>query len=150
MCRLAYYLTTRQLLQIIKYELARTFQIAKTTTRILASFHRDDVRVRKRIASKYGRRRRSRVSHLLHNTTRTIVTRAVRKREAMVLENIEGIRSLYRKGNGQGRKYRGKMNGWSFAEAQRQLEYKARWMGLPSIRLSKGRTRRNSIVCPSW
>ena len=141
-------LTVGNLQQTIQYDLARTVQIARTTTRIIASFHRDDVRVRKRIASKYGRRRRSRVSHLLHNTTRTIVTRAVRKREAIVLENIEGIRSLYRKGNGQGRKYRGKMNGWSFAEAQRQLEYKARWMGLPSIRLSKGRTRSTSIVCP--
>ena len=50
----------------------------------------------------------------------------------MVLEDIRGIRALYLKGNGQGRKYRGRMNAWSFSEAQRQLEYKAKWTGLQS------------------
>ena len=73
---------------------------------------------------------------------------AVQRREAIVLENIEGLRSLYRRGNGQGRKYRGRMNGWSFSEAQRQIEYKARWVGLPIIRLSRRETRGSSIACP--
>src|SRR5437867_9831874 len=73
---------------------------------------------------------------------------AVQRRTAIVLENIEGIRSLYRKGNGQGRKYRGRMNGWSFGEAQRQIEYKARWAGLPIIHLSKRETRGSSMTCP--
>src|SRR2546422_7596715 len=40
------------------------------------------------------------------------------------------------------------MNGWSFGEAQRQLEYKARWIGLPVIRLSKCETRGTSMTCP--
>src|SRR3989440_3705636 len=79
---------------------------------------------------------------------KTIVALAVQRREAIVLENIEGIRSLYRKGNGQGRKYRGRMNGWSFGEAQRQVEYKARWVGLPLIRLSRHETRGSSVSCP--
>src|SRR5207302_2175554 len=73
---------------------------------------------------------------------------AVQRRTAIVLENIEGIRSLYRKGNCQGRKYRGRMNGWSFGEAQRQIEYKARWAGLPVIRLSRRETRGSSVTCP--
>ena len=134
--------------QTFQYDLSKTVQIARTTTRIIASFHRDDARIRREIASKYGRRRTNRISHLLHNTTKTIVTMAVERREAIVLENIEGIRSLYRKGNGQGRRFRGRMNGWSFGQAQRQLEYKARWAGLPLIRLSRYETRSTSIVCP--
>ena len=40
------------------------------------------------------------------------------------------------------------MNAWSFAEAQRQIEYKSRWNSLPIIRLSKHETRGSSIVCP--
>jgi len=131
-----------------QYDLSRAVEIGETTTRIMASFHRDDVRIRRRIASKYGERKKNRVGHLLHNATKTITALGVERREAMVLENIEGIRSLYRKGNGQGRRYRGRMNGWSFAEAQRQLEYKARWIGLPIIRLSRFETRGTSIVCP--
>jgi len=41
------------------------------------------------------------------------------------------------------------MNGWSFGEAQRQIEYKARWIGLPVIRLSRRETRGSSVTCPS-
>jgi putative transposase len=106
------------------YDLSETLRIASTTMRIVASFKRDDARIRTGIASKYGQRRTARTGHLLHNVTKTIVTSAVQRREAIVLEDIRGIRCLYRKGNGQGRKYRGRMNGWSFNEAQRQIEYK--------------------------
>ena len=117
------------------YDLSKTVRIASTTMRMVASFKRDDARIRMGIASRYGERRTARTGHLLHSATKSIVAMAVERREAIVLENIEGIRSLYRKGNGQGRKYRGRMNGWSFGEAQRQIEYKARWVGLPVIRL---------------
>jgi putative transposase len=130
------------------YDLSKTVRIANTTVRIVASFTRDDARVRTEIASRYGQRRIARIGHLLHNATKTIVAVAVQRRTAIVLENIEGIRSLYRRGNGQGRKYRGRMNGWSFGEAQRQIEYKARWVGLPVIRLSRRETRGSSVTCP--
>ena len=131
-----------------QYDLSKSVRIANTTVRIVASFTRDDARIRTAIASKFGHRRTDRVGHLLHAATKTIVALAVQRREAIVLENIEGIRSLYRKGNGQGRKYRGRMNGWSFGEAQRQIEYKARWVGLPIIRLSRRETRGSSVSCP--
>ncbi len=131
-----------------QYDLSETIRIADTTTRIVASFRRDDARIRSIITSKYGRRRTARVGHFLHNTTKTIVRVAVQRREAIVLEDILGIRCLYRKGNGQNRRYRGRMNGWSFGEAQRQIEYKARWIGLPVVRLSRGETRGSSMTCP--
>jgi putative transposase len=134
--------------QTHQYNLSETVRVTKTTVRIVACFKRDDARIKKIIASKYGERRTARVGHLLHNATKTIVKVAVERKEAIVLENIEGIRSLYRKGNGQGRKYRGRMNGWSFREVQRQIEYKARWVGLPVIRLSRRETRGSSVTCP--
>ena len=130
------------------YDLSRTVRIASTTMRMVASFRRDDARIRRIIAAKYGERRTARTGQLLHATTKTIVAVAVQRREAIVLEDIQGIRALYRKGNGQTRNYRGRMNGWSFSEAQRQLEYKARWAGLPVIHLSRRETRGSSIVCP--
>src|SRR3989475_7855547 len=130
------------------YDLSETVRMASTTVRIVVSFRRDDSRIRTVIASKHGQRRTARTGHLLHNATKTIVAAAVQRRQVIVLENIQGIRALYCKGNGQGRKYRGRMNGWSFSEAQRQLEYKARWIGLPVIRLSRRETRGSSIACP--
>ena len=130
------------------YDLSETVRIASTTMRIVASFRRDDARIRGAIASKYGLRRTTRTGHLLHTATRMIVAVAVQRSEAIVLEDIRGIRALYRKGIGQGRKYPGRMNGWSFSEAQRQIEYKARWIGLPVIRLSRRETRGSSLTCP--
>jgi len=140
-------LTVGNMQQVIQYDLSRTVRIANTSRRIVASFHRDDARIRGKIASKYGRRRRNKVSHLLHSTTKMIVTMAVQRREAIVLEEITGIRGLYYRGNGQPRMRR-LMNGWSYHETQRQLEYKAKWAGLPTIRLSRFETRGTSIVCP--
>ena len=130
-----------------RYDLSKCVRTANTTMRIVSSFTRDDDRIRTVIASKYGQRRTSRTGHLLHNATKIIVAVAVQRRTAVVLENIEGIRSLYRRGNGQGRKCRGRMNSWSFGEAQRQIEYKARWVGLPVIRLSGRETRGSSVSC---
>src|SRR5437660_10736712 len=89
------------------YDLSETVRIASTTMRIVASFKRDDVRIRRVIASKYGMRRTTRTGHLLHTATRRIVALAVEQNQAVVLENVHGIRALYRKGNGQGRNYRG-------------------------------------------
>ncbi len=131
-----------------QYDMSKTIRIADATIRIVASFRRDDARIRRIIASKYGRRRTARVGYLLHNATRTIVDVALQRREAIAMENIQDIRSLYRKGNAQNRRYRGRMNGWSFGEAQRQIEYKARWVGLPVIRLSRRETRASSVTCP--
>ena len=134
--------------RIVQYDLSYTVRIAETTVEVVRSFKRNDVRIRTNIASKYGRRRRNRIQHLLHNATKRIVEEALQQRQSIVIENLEGIRRLYRKGNRKGPGYRGRMNSWSFSEAQRQLEYKARWVGLPVIRLSRKETRGTSITCP--
>lgn len=134
--------------RVIQFDLSRAVKIGETTKEIVSSFKRTDARIRQKIASKYGMRRRNRVNHLLHCATKQIAEEAAGNREAIVLEDIKGIRKLYERGNGQGRSFRGKMNGWSFGEAQRQIEYKAAWKGVPIIHLSKGETRGTTMNCP--
>ena len=58
------------------------------------------------------------------------------RRQAIAFEDIRGIRKLYRRGNRQGRSFRGRMNSWSFSELKRQVEYKAAWEGVPVITLT--------------
>jgi putative transposase len=128
-------LTVSNQVNVTRYDLSDAVTIASRTRKIMGSFKRDDARIRRRLASKYRRRIRDRVQDSLHNTTKQIVAYALEHKEAIALENIEGIRRLYRKGNSQGPKSRHRMNNWSFGEAQRQLEYKARWVGLPVIHL---------------
>ncbi|MEM3171965.1 MAG: transposase, partial [Candidatus Nitrosotenuis sp.] len=57
----------------------------------------------------------------------------------------KGIRRLYRKGNGQGSRFRRKLNLWSFYELQRQIQYKAAWVGIPVYFVDPKRT---STLCP--
>ncbi|MHB8545453.1 MAG: zinc ribbon domain-containing protein [Nitrosotalea sp.] len=70
------------------------------------------------------------------------------KNSGIIMEDIKGIRKVYRKGNGQGTRYRSKMNSWSFYELQRQIEYKARWYGLP-VNCVKAGGQAKCAVCGS-
>lgn len=91
------------------------------------------MRIRREITGKYGRKQREKVKQILHHTSRLIVQQAKQNQFGIVMEELTGIRRLYHPGNGQGRWIRNRMNSWSYAELQRQIEYKARWEGLPVI-----------------
>lgn len=135
--------------RVTQFDLSKTIKIAENTRSIISSFIRNDARIRKNIASKYSKRRKNRINHILHNVSKTIVDVASTNSEAIVFEDIRNIRKLYRKGNGQNRLYRYRLNGWSFSEIKRQIEYKARWKGIPIIQLSKKETMGTSSLCPT-
>ena len=111
----------------IAYDLSKTQKIIASYDIVKSRFKRNDSRIRRKIFQKYGKLQKNRVHNILHYTSKKIVS----QNSGIIMENLKGIRKLYRKGNGQGTKYRGKMNSWSFYELQRQIEYKARWLGLP-------------------
>jgi putative transposase len=91
----------------------------------MKSFKRSDVRVRRKLYEKYGKRRKSRINQLLHHVSKSVVQSAKENKIAIAFEDIRHIRKLCRRGNYQSRSYRTKLNGWSFAEVKRQIEYKA-------------------------
>lgn len=134
--------------RIVHYGVSKIVQIGENTRSILSSFKRNDVRIRKQISAKYGKRRSDRTKQILHIITKAIVQSAKVNRQAIVFEEIKGIRKLYCRGNGQGRTYRAKMNSWPFGEAKRQTEYKAAWEGVPVIVLSRNETRGTTMDCP--
>ncbi len=65
----------------------------------------------------------------------------------IAFEDLKGIRKLYKKGNGQGNNYRRKLNSWSFYEFQRQVEYKAKWEGIPIKFVDPKRTSKFCPIC---
>ena len=134
--------------QVTYYNMSKIVQIGETTKDIVKSFRRNDVRIRREIASKYGRRKQERVKRILHVISKAVVQDALTNKQAIVFEDIRHIRSMYQKGNGQGRDVRRQMNNhWPFAEVKRQIEYKAQWAGVPIIHLTKGETRGTSLQC---
>lgn len=129
------------------FDLSKATEI-KAVYRIVKSHcKRNDVKVRKYVYSKYGRKQRNRVNQIIHNVTKKIVEQAKTNNFGIVMEKLKGIRKLYRKGNGQGRQYRSRMNSWSFYELQRQIEYKAKWEGIPIIYVSGWGTSKRCSIC---
>jgi putative transposase len=135
--------------QIVKYyDMTKLVDIGDNTRSIIRSLKRSDVRIRKGISSKYGKRRGDRTKQLLNLVSKNVVKDAKTNRQAIVFEEIANIRRLYRKGNGQGRSYRARMNSWPFYEIKRQIEYKAAWEGVPVVTLTKSETRGTTMDCP--
>ncbi|MDE1831909.1 MAG: transposase, partial [Thaumarchaeota archaeon] len=119
--------------------------IKENTSHVISSFKRFDVRVKRHFQQRLGNRRSRRIQQYLHKISKDIVQRAVNTKSILILEDLKGIRKLYRKGNGQGKKYRRKLNSWSFYELQRQITYKAEWEGIPVGFVDPKRT---SQLCP--
>jgi len=118
---------------ILRHNLSEATRVKSTYRELRSHVRRNDARIRQQVTTKYGRKQREKVKQILHHASKQIVQQAKERRFGIVMENLTGIRKLYRKGNGQGHFYRGRMNSWSFAELQRQIEYKARWEGLPVV-----------------
>src|SRR2546427_2728101 len=134
---------------ILRHDLSRATEIKARCRETKRHFKRNDARIGRRVYGKYGTIQRNRVSWLLHNVSTSIVMRAKERRFRIVMEDIRGMRRLYRKGNGQGNEYRARLNSWSYHEFQKQIEYKARWEGIPVSYVAARGTSVNCSICGS-
>ena len=108
------------------YDLSNAFKAKALYREVKSHFSRNDIRVAERIQRKYGVKQRNKVQPILHNVTKRIIEKAKTEHLGIVMEDLKGLRKLYRKGNGQGKHQRGRLNSWRFYEFQRQIEYKAK------------------------
>lgn len=131
----------------IMYKTNKLLSIKENTSHVLSSFKRYDARVKKFYQQRLGNRRSRRIQQFMHKISKDIVSRAIQSKSMVVFEDLKGIRKLYRKGNGQGNKYRRRLNSWSFYELQRQVEYKAAWNGIPVRYVDPKRTSKLCPIC---
>jgi len=131
------------------HDLSEATKIKAMYREVKSHFKRNDVRIGKRIFGKYGLKQRNRVNQRLHLVSKAIVEQAKTEKLGIVMENLKGIRRLYRKGNGQGKEYRSRLNSWSFYELQRQIEYKATWEGIQVIYVHPAKTSSTCAICGS-
>jgi len=135
--------------EVVTYDLSEATRIKAIYREVKRHFRRNDVRIRRRIFRKYGRKQRNKVNQILHRVSKHIVEKAKENGFGIVMENLKGIRRLYRKGNGQGRQFRSRLNSWSFYELQRQIEYKAKGEGVAVIYVSPQKTSSTCAICGS-
>jgi len=134
---------------IMKHDLSDATRVKATYRDVRSRMRRNDVRIRREITGKYGWKQQEKVKRILHQASKMIVQQAKQRDFGIVMERLTGIRKLYQRGNGQGRWYRGRMNSWSYAELQRQIEYKASWEGLPVIYVHAHGTSAKCSICGS-
>jgi len=130
-----------------RFDLSEATWTKTTYQKVRSHLKRNDVRIRREISGKYGQKQRDKVKQILHHASKSVVEEAKAKQYGITMEKLTGIRKLYRRGNWQGRWYRGRMNSWSYAELQRQIEYKARWEGLPIIYVHPHGTSSRCSIC---
>lgn len=135
--------------EIRSYDLSEATAIKSSYRAVKSHFKHNDIRLRKRVFRKYGIKQRNRINQILHRVSKDIVAKAKNKQLGIVMERLTGMRRLYQKGNGQGKGYRARMNSWSYAELQRQIEYKARWEGIRVIYVPASKTYSTCAICGS-
>jgi putative transposase len=132
---------------IMRRDLSQATEIKNMYREVRSHMRRNDLRIRRRVTGKYGRKQRMKVKQMLHHASKQIVQDASRRGFGVVMEKLTGIRKLYHKGNWQGHGYRGRMNSWSYYELQRQIEYKAHWEGIPVIYVNPNGTSMRCSIC---
>jgi putative transposase len=135
--------------RIMRKDLAKATLVKARYREIRSHMRRNDQRIRKQVTGKYGRKQCEKVRQILHHASKQIVMDAKSREFGVVMEKLTGLRRLYRKGNWQGRGYRGRMNSWSYYELQRQIEYKANWEGIPVIYVNPNGTSVKCSICGS-
>jgi putative transposase len=133
--------------KVTMVEMNKVVKVRQATREIVASFRRNDVRVRRRLARKYWGRADHRGDQLLHAAANYIVDVATKDGAALAVEDLTDIRRLYRRGNGQGPDYRFRLNSWPHWKAKKMIEYKAAWRGVTTIQLTKSDTFGSSSRC---
>ncbi|HYR04588.1 MAG TPA: transposase [Nitrososphaerales archaeon] len=134
---------------VVQIDMTKTVRLRQATREILGSCKRDDVRVRRRLASKYWKRAKQRTDQILHAATNLIVDSAAKHGAALALEDLTGIRKMYYRGNHQGADYRFRLNSWPQWKSKRMIGYKAAWNGGTIIQLTKSETYGSSSTCPT-
>lgn len=133
--------------KVIFYKTNKLLSIKQNTIFARAGFKRNDHRKKLQYYKNLQQRLQNRTRQFLHKISKQIVGDALTNKTVIAFEDLKGIRKMYRKGNNQGNKYRKKLNGWQFYELQRQIEYKALWVGIPVVFVDPKRTSKLCPIC---
>ncbi|MGB9004058.1 MAG: transposase [Nitrosotalea sp.] len=111
----------------------------------LSHFTRNDVRIKRRLTQKYGKKQRDKEHNLLHNLANNIVSTKM----TPVMEHLTYIRNQGRKGDYKGKRFRFRLNSWSRFKLQHIIDYKSRQNGTIPIYVNPKGTSSKCSICGS-
>ena len=158
------------------FDTSKLVRIARQCRGTISKFTRNDVRIRRLIASKYGKLETDKKRPILHLVANQIASQGL----GVFLEDLTGIRDKGRKPGRQAKKKNGKknkkivkakgkakiikqndykkkykntkafrreLNNWGFYQLQFMIAYKLGWLGLPSIKVDAAYTSSKCSMC---
>lgn len=96
----------------------------------------------RRAIKKVGHHERRIVNHELHKISKAIVQEAERTASTIVLGKLRGIRKTHK-----GRKFNRKLSSFPFHKLSKYVEYKAKWLGIPVLKVSEAYTSQTCSIC---
>lgn len=93
---------------------------------------------------KIGKHEKRIVNHELHKISKAIVQEANRTNSAIALGKLKGLRI---NGGNKGRSFNRKLNSFPYRRLSSYIEYKAKWLGIPVLKVSEAYTSQTCSIC---
>ncbi len=126
-----------------KFDTSPIRRARQIMTKTMSKVRRNDDRVRKKIASRAGKKCKNRQDAVLHKISKDITSTG----HGIIREDLKGIRNLGRRGGGRSKKARRDLNTWPFFILFSMIGYKALWAGLPVIAVNPYDTSSTCSAC---
>ena len=100
-----------------------------------------DRRTSKRLCRREGAREHHRIEYRLHQVANAVISFAEDRRAAVVLEDLRGIRPKWNK------ELNRRLSLWPRRKLHQIIEYKARWRGIPVVKVDPRNSSRTCPIC---
>lgn len=118
-------------------------KMRQTYREVKSHLRRNDIRIRKKLYQKYGRIEYNKQDSFLHKISKKLSS----QNKTIFLEQLHGIKKLYKKGNHQNKRFRFKMNSWPRYKLQQQIQYKSCWSGNQIYLVNPRETSSRCSIC---
>ncbi len=121
------------------YHIHRTYETKRQRIQKLSKVKPNTSRM---LLKKYSKRERNKARDFMHKLTTSIAEELKEKNCGAILENLKGVKSRILNGS---RKNNRKLSKWNARTFQFMLEYKLKWLNLPTKYVNP---KNSSKVCP--
>lgn len=137
------YITTFDGTTDVTHDMSQITNYKQKVRETISHLTRDDHRVRKKLAQKYGRKQRNKEHNFMHYLANKIIS----QNKMPVLEKLKYIRNQGRKGDGKGKRFRFRLNSWSRFKLQHMINYKSRHNGIVPVFVNPKGTSSKCSIC---
>jgi putative transposase len=100
-----------------------------------------DRRISKRLCRMEGVREHNRIDHRLHQVANSVLRFAEERKSAIVLEDLKGMRPR------KSKELNRRLSLWPRRKLHQIIEYKARWKGIPVVKVDPRNSSRTCPIC---